>query len=46
MYENKIYNDNFLNHIHNIDRKHMIVTDPPYNINFKYNKYKDKKLLL
>ena len=37
----ELINDDFKNHIHLIDEDFMIVTDPPYNINFKYNEYED-----
>lgn len=33
---------NFKEGIKNIKEPFTIVTDPPYNINFKYNQYKDK----
>jgi hypothetical protein len=34
---NKIYNIDFREGLHLIDVPIMIVSDPPYNINFKYN---------
>jgi site-specific DNA-methyltransferase (adenine-specific) len=40
---NKIYNCDFRENIEILDKVDLIVTDPPYNINFKYNSYKDKK---
>jgi site-specific DNA-methyltransferase (adenine-specific) len=36
-----IINDNFLNNIDLLKKADLIATDPPYNINFKYNNYKD-----
>jgi site-specific DNA-methyltransferase (adenine-specific) len=39
---NKIYNMDFRDGLHLIDEPIMIVSDPPYNINFKYNEYDDK----
>ena len=39
-----IYNVDFREVIGEIMQQHkvaIIATDPPYNINFKYNKYKD-----
>jgi site-specific DNA-methyltransferase (adenine-specific) len=38
---NKLYNSDFKESIHQIKEPFTIVTDPPYNINFKYNQYKD-----
>ena len=40
---NQIYNCDFRENIEILDKADLIVTDPPYNINFKYNSYKDKK---
>jgi site-specific DNA-methyltransferase (adenine-specific) len=40
---NKIYNCDFRENIEILDKVELIFTDPPYNINFKYNSYKDKK---
>jgi site-specific DNA-methyltransferase (adenine-specific) len=37
----EVINDDFDNHLHNIDEDFTIITDPPYNINFKYNEYND-----
>lgn len=37
----KLYNDDYKNIINNIKDKYIIVTDPPFNINYKYNSYKD-----
>lgn len=34
-----LINDNFLNH--EIPEDYTIISDPPYNINFKYDKYSD-----
>jgi site-specific DNA-methyltransferase (adenine-specific) len=39
---NKIYNMDFREGLYLIDEPIMIVSDPPYNINFKYNEYDDK----
>lgn len=39
---NNIYNMDFKEGLKLIDEEiHLIATDPPYNINFKYNKYSD-----
>ena len=38
----KIYNLPFQEVINEIEEDIIIVTDPPYNINFKYNKYIDR----
>lgn len=38
----KIFNGKFQDYIKSIDSGVNIVTDPPYNINFKYNSYEDK----
>lgn len=37
----KLYNEDFRNHLYNLDGDFTIVTDPPYNINFNYNEYED-----
>ena len=37
----QIYNTNFQDIINKIDEDLCIVTDPPYNIGFNYNKYED-----
>ena len=42
----KLYNENSLNIFYKIVNQHhdkniIIVTDPPFNINYKYNTYKD-----
>lgn len=42
----ELINDDCLNVIYDIAKKYdinkiIIVTDPPFNINYKYNKYKD-----
>ena len=42
----KLYNENSINIFHKIldenkDRSIIVVTDPPFNINYKYNSYKD-----
>ena len=39
--EYELINGDFKNHIHLIEDDFTIVTDPPYNINFKYNEYND-----
>lgn len=36
----KIYNEDFRNRIHDLENI-KVITDPPYNINFKYNEYND-----
>jgi len=38
----KLYNENFMDSIHNYTDA-TIVTDPPYNINFKYGEYDDNQ---
>lgn len=38
---NKIYNHKFQDSLHELPKIDMVITDPPYNINFKYNQYKD-----
>lgn len=38
---NKLYNMKFQDAVDNLPKIDLVVTDPPYNINFKYNKYKD-----
>lgn len=38
---NKIYNEDFRSKLSNIDEEFTIITDPPYNIGFKYNSYAD-----
>lgn len=37
----KLYNEDFKNVLGSVDEDFTIVTDPPYNINFKYNEYED-----
>jgi hypothetical protein len=37
----RIYNQPYQEVIDEINEDIIIVTDPPYNINFKYNEYKD-----
>src|SRR5699024_3269332 len=37
----ELINEDFKNHLHLIDDEFTVVTDPPYNINFKYNEYED-----
>lgn len=42
----KLYNENSINIFHRIlkqnkDKPVIVVTDPPFNINYKYNSYKD-----
>lgn len=37
----KIFNDDFRNVIKEIEEDYIIVTDPPYNIGYQYNDYKD-----
>jgi len=41
---NNIYNEDSYKAIKDLDNSdnYIIVTDPPFNINFKYNEYKDK----
>lgn len=39
---NKIYNEDFRVGISSLPHIDLVLTDPPYNINFKYNEYKDK----
>jgi DNA modification methylase len=39
--ENEVYNMDFKDGLHLISGDYMIVSDPPYNINFKYNEYSD-----
>ena len=38
---NKIYNMDFRGGLECIEEDYIIVTDPPYNINFGYDEYKD-----
>lgn len=38
---NELYNIDFREGLKKIDEPFTIVTDPPYNIKFKYNEYKD-----
>lgn len=38
----EIYKDDCLNIINKIHKDFIIVTDPPFNIGYKYNSYKDK----
>lgn len=38
---NNIYNMDFREGIGLINEPYQVITDPPYNINFKYNSYKD-----
>lgn len=38
----KLFNEDFRNAIHSIDEDFTVITDPPYNIGFKYNEYEDK----
>lgn len=38
----EIYKDDCLNIINKIHQDFIIVTDPPFNIGYKYNSYKDK----
>lgn len=38
---NKIYNEDFRNELSDIGEDFTIITDPPYNIGFKYNSYAD-----
>lgn len=40
----KLYNNNCLDVLKNIQdkEKYIIVTDPPFNINYHYSSYKDK----
>ena len=40
---NRIYNMRFQDGLKDIPHVDMIITDPPYNINFKYGKYEDNK---
>jgi DNA modification methylase len=39
---NTIYNMDFRQGFKDLPKFDMIITDPPYNINFKYDKYSDK----
>lgn len=41
METNKLYNTDFREGLKQINEPFTIVTDPPYNIGFKYNHYKD-----
>jgi len=38
---NKIYNMDFRECINDLPKIDMVITDPPYNINYKYDVYKD-----
>lgn len=38
---NKIYNEDFRSKLSDINEDFIIITDPPYNIGFKYNSYSD-----
>lgn len=38
---NKIYNEDFRIKLSDIGEDFTIITDPPYNIGFKYNSYAD-----
>ena len=38
---NKIYNEDFRSRLSDINKDFTIITDPPYNIGFKYNSYAD-----
>lgn len=38
---NKIYNKDFRECLNDLPKINMIITDPPYNINFKYDVYND-----
>lgn len=40
---NKIYNMDFRRAMKELPHIDLVVTDPPYNIGFKYNSYEDKK---
>lgn len=37
----EVFNEDFRNYLYDMPNEHMIVTDPPYNIGFKYNDYAD-----
>jgi site-specific DNA-methyltransferase (adenine-specific) len=37
----KIFNKSFIDGMDDVPKDAIIITDPPYNINFKYNQYKD-----
>lgn len=39
---NKLYNIRFQDGLSQLPKIDLVVTDPPYNIDFKYNDYKDK----
>lgn len=39
---NHIYNEDFRVGLKSLPHVDLVLTDPPYNIDFKYNKYKDK----
>lgn len=39
---NEVYNCDFIDVLQNLDEETTIISDPPYNINFKYNEYSDK----
>lgn len=38
----KIENKDFRQGLHEIEEDFIVITDPPYNIGYKYNEYKDK----
>lgn len=42
---NKIYNDDFRNHLDLFTQDAFIFSDPPYNQNYHYSEYKDKMSL-
>lgn len=37
----QLYNEDFRNLLYDLDEDVMVITDPPYNINFNYNEYED-----
>lgn len=37
----KMYNENFKDVLYKIDEDFTVITDPPYNIKYNYNEYKD-----
>lgn len=37
----KLYNDNCLNILKQLEGNYIIVSDPPFNMNYHYNSYKD-----
>lgn len=41
MVKNKVYNLDCFDNIDKVEEEYIIVTDPPYNVGYNYNEYKD-----